>query len=104
MKYITITLAVIVLLNLVFIQNLDAQSLTQLYNSKVVSAQRYLRPLDFSAPQWIKKILPKHCGVVVTLANGKRWLVQKGDGYGKASETVVVEYQSDVVRVDCERF
>lgn len=90
MKTITAAIVVFALLQLLFIERLDAQGLTQLYNSKVVSAQRYLRPLDFKAPAWIKKILPKHCGVVVTLANGQRWLVQKGDGYGKASQTVVV--------------
>lgn len=90
MKIIAATLVVIALLSLVFMQSLDAQSLTQLYNSKVVSAQQYLRPLDFSCPQWLKNALPKHCGVVLTLANGRRWLVHKGNEYGKASQTVVV--------------
>jgi len=68
-----------------------ALSLTELYNSRVVSAQRYERPLDFNAPQWVKNLLPNHCGVVVTLANGQRWLVHKGNEFGQASQTVVVE-------------
>lgn len=83
-------LVAIGLLNLLTISSLDAQSLRELYNSGVVSAQRYERPLDITAPQWIKNILPNHCGVVVTLANGQRWLVHKGDQFGKASQTVVV--------------
>ena len=90
MKIIAVSLAVVALLNLVFIQSLDAQGLTQLYNSKVVSAQRYERPLDFKAPGWIKSRLPKHCGVIVTLEGGQRWLVHKGNEFGQASETVVV--------------
>lgn len=91
MKLITATLVVIALLNLVFIHSLDAQSL---YNSRVVSAQRYLRPLVSTAPQWVKNVLPKHCGVVVTLENGQRWLVHKGNEYGQASQTVVVSTSS----------
>jgi len=90
MKIIAVSLTLVALLNLEFIQNLDAQTLTQLYNSKVVSAQRYERPLDFKAPGWIKLLLPKHCGVIVTLEGGQRWLVHKGNEFGQASETVVV--------------
>jgi hypothetical protein len=55
-----------------------------------VKAERFERPLDFKAPKWIKDLLPNHCGVVVTLQNGQRWLVHKGNEFGQASETVVV--------------
>ena len=30
-----------------------------------------------------------HTGAVATTRNGDRWLIHKGDGYGKASSTVV---------------
>lgn len=32
-----------------------------------------------------------HSGVVVTTTDGKKYLVHKGDGYGKSSQTVVVD-------------
>src|SRR5688572_30809333 len=89
MKAVKEILVAIALLNLLTIPSLDAQSLRELYNSRVVSAQRYERPLDIRAPQWIKNLLPNHCGVVVTLANGQRWLVHKGDQFGVSSQTVV---------------
>jgi predicted ATP-grasp superfamily ATP-dependent carboligase len=84
-------LVVSALLCLLTIPCLDALTLTQLYNSKVVAAQRYERPLDNRAPAWIREKLPSHCGVVVTLENSRqRWLVHKGNQFGEASETVVV--------------
>jgi hypothetical protein len=88
-KHLGLLLAV-ALLNLLILPSLDAQSLTELYNSRVTSAQRYERPLDMRAPQWFKNLLPNHCGVVVTLANGQRWMVHKGNEFGQASQTVVV--------------
>jgi hypothetical protein len=66
--------------------------LRSLYNAKVVHAERFKRPLASSAKSWIaKKLGLKHSGVVVTLGNGQRFLVHKGDKYGNASQTVVVD-------------
>ncbi|XP_062402096.1 uncharacterized protein LOC134092927 [Sardina pilchardus] len=61
--------------------------LTKLYNSKVYVADRMTRPLSGMTVQ----IGPlSHSGVRVTLEDGTKWLVHKGDGYGISSQTVVV--------------
>ncbi|KAF7708401.1 hypothetical protein C0J45_3750 [Silurus meridionalis] len=62
--------------------------LTKLYNSKVYKAERMTRPLDGQSRE--RGIL-SHSGVRVTLADGTKWLVHKGDGYGISSQTVVVD-------------
>jgi hypothetical protein len=74
-----------------FLQFCNALSLRQLYNSRVIKAERYQRPLDSgkATPQVLQNLV-YHCGVVVTLENGQRWLVHKGNEYGQASNTVVV--------------
>ncbi|GAA6104013.1 uncharacterized protein LOC108263525 [Tachysurus ichikawai] len=62
--------------------------LTKLYNSKVYLADRMTRPLEglnFQAG------LVSHSGVRVTLSDGTKWLVHKGDGFGISSQTVVVD-------------
>ncbi|KAL1259663.1 hypothetical protein QQF64_010240 [Cirrhinus molitorella] len=61
--------------------------LTKLYNSKVHKAERMTRPLEGMSFQLGKL---SHSGVRVTLADGTKWLVHKGDGYGISSQTVVV--------------
>ncbi|KAL6488937.1 hypothetical protein MHYP_G00026780 [Metynnis hypsauchen] len=62
--------------------------LTKLYNSKVYQADRMRRPLEGMSFQ--AGIL-SHSGVRVTLEDGTKWLVHKGDGYGISSQTVVVD-------------
>ncbi|XP_031569997.1 uncharacterized protein LOC116304407 isoform X3 [Actinia tenebrosa] len=61
--------------------------LTRLYNSKVVKVERVKRPLN----GFLGKLGVPHSGVVVTTASGKRYLVHKGPGYGKSSQTVVTD-------------
>ncbi|PWS23196.1 hypothetical protein DKP78_14410 [Enterococcus faecium] len=62
--------------------------LTKLYNSKVYVADRMKRPLKGMTVQ----IGPlSHSGVRVTLEDGTKWLVHKGDGYGLSSQTIVVD-------------
>ncbi|XP_037392307.1 uncharacterized protein LOC119262934 [Pygocentrus nattereri] len=62
--------------------------LTKLYNSKVYQADRMRRPLEGMSFQ---AGLLSHSGVRVTLEDGTKWLVHKGDGYGISSQTVVVD-------------
>nr|QAV56624.1 hic14 [Sinohyriopsis cumingii] len=67
--------------------------LTELYNSEVVYAEYYTRPLGSSGSGvsgWIRRRI-HHAGVVVTLTNGERWLIHKGSGYGDASSTVITD-------------
>ena len=60
--------------------------LTKLYNKQVVKVQPVHRPLD--GLSW--KLGPlKHSGVIVTTKDGKKYLVHKGKGYGKSSQTVI---------------
>ncbi|XP_051791925.1 uncharacterized protein LOC127530090 isoform X2 [Erpetoichthys calabaricus] len=66
--------------------------LTELYNSKVFMAERMERPKG----SWKWKLTGtagpvSHTGVRVTLSDGSQWLIHKGSGYGKSSETVVVD-------------
>ncbi|XP_056114427.1 uncharacterized protein LOC130090838 [Rhinichthys klamathensis goyatoka] len=62
--------------------------LRKLYNSKVFKAERMTRPLEGMSFQ-VGKI--SHSGVRVTLEDGTKWLVHKGDGYGISTQTVVVD-------------
>jgi hypothetical protein len=85
MNTLNVVLLAIALLNLLFISGLDARNAyTDLYNSRVSRAERWERPMVKWWQKW-----PRHCGVVVTLRNGDRWLVHKGDHYGNPSQTVV---------------
>lgn len=61
--------------------------LRKLYNSKVFKAERMTRPLKGVTFQ-VGKL--SHSGVRVTLEDGTKWLVHKGDGFGISSQTVVV--------------
>ncbi|KAK6491317.1 hypothetical protein HHUSO_G3350 [Huso huso] len=61
--------------------------LTKLYNSPVYKADRMRRPLD--GMSFSLGIL-SHSGVRATLADGSQWLIHKGDGFGRSSQTVVV--------------
>lgn len=85
------TVFVLIVLTGFLLQFSNSLSLRELYNSRVVKAERWHRPLDSGkATPNILRNLAYHCGVVVTLQNGQRWLVHKGNEYGQASETVVV--------------
>uniref|UniRef100_A0A3B4X359 Uncharacterized protein n=1 Tax=Seriola lalandi dorsalis TaxID=1841481 RepID=A0A3B4X359_SERLL len=48
------------------------------------------RPLEGTS-SWLGPI--SHSGVRVTLEDGTKWLVHKGDGYGRSSQTVVTDAQ-----------
>lgn len=61
--------------------------LRKLYNSKVFKAERMTRPLEGMSFQ-VGKL--SHSGVRVTLEDGTKWLVHKGDSYGISTQTVVV--------------
>jgi len=78
----------------------DKQSqsaLTQLYNRPVTKLERYERPLEGGTREDMTRgfgslnLNYKHEGVVATLDNGERYLVHKGDGFGKKSQTVVTD-------------
>ncbi|KAM7382821.1 hypothetical protein PAMP_002528 [Pampus punctatissimus] len=70
--------------------DLSGSDLTRLYNSPVQHAERMKRPLEGTS-----SILGpiSHSGVRVTLEDGTKWLVHKGDGYGRNSQTVVTDAQ-----------
>ncbi|KAK1173088.1 hypothetical protein AOXY_G3125 [Acipenser oxyrinchus oxyrinchus] len=61
--------------------------LTKLYNSPVYQADRMRRPLE--GMSFALGII-SHSGVRATLADGSQWLIHKGDGFGRSSQTVVV--------------
>ncbi|KAK2902895.1 hypothetical protein Q8A67_007608 [Cirrhinus molitorella] len=62
--------------------------LNKLYNSKVYLAERFTRPLEGMSFQL--GVL-SHSGVRVTLEDGSKWLVHKGNNFGISSQTVVVD-------------
>uniref|UniRef100_A0A8C5FLM3 Uncharacterized protein n=1 Tax=Gadus morhua TaxID=8049 RepID=A0A8C5FLM3_GADMO len=62
--------------------------LTRLYNSKVYKAERMRRPFGILGTT-IGPI--SHTGFVVTLEDGSRGLIHKGNGFGNSSQTVVVD-------------
>ncbi|KAG7218234.1 hypothetical protein INR49_020543 [Caranx melampygus] len=68
--------------------DLSGSSLTRLYNSPVHHAERMKRPLEGTS-SWFGPI--SHSGVRVTLEDGRQYLVHKGDGYGRSSQTVVTD-------------
>uniref|UniRef100_A0A3B4VEC6 Uncharacterized protein n=1 Tax=Seriola dumerili TaxID=41447 RepID=A0A3B4VEC6_SERDU len=70
--------------------DLSGKNLTELYNSPVYKAERMRRPLGSNSTM-VGPI--SHTGVRVTLCDGSQWLIHKGDNYGIASETVVVDAQ-----------
>jgi len=92
MKYVlTITLMMVLLVQWGSV----AGQLRDLYNSRVVRAERWERPLlsgsSGSGGGIARALGLKHSGVVVTLVDGRRYLVHKGNEYGEASETVVAD-------------
>ncbi|XP_045897284.1 uncharacterized protein LOC123964246 [Micropterus dolomieu] len=68
--------------------NLSGAELTRLYNSPVYLAERMKRPLGSNSFQ-IGPI--SHSGVRVTLRDGSKWLIHKGQNYGISSQTVVTK-------------
>jgi len=87
MKSLKVPLVVIAVLHLLLISGLDARNAyTDLFNSRVVRAEKWERPLHGSEwSTWMGEVT--HCGVVVTLQSGAQHLVHKGDSPG--SQTVV---------------
>ncbi|KAG7232906.1 hypothetical protein INR49_007974 [Caranx melampygus] len=84
--------------------DLRGRDLVRLLNSPVYLAEKMWRPIGSSASSssgsfispFARAISPqhdpsRHSGVRVTLRDGTKWLVHKGDGYGRASETVVTD-------------
>ncbi|XP_076593570.1 uncharacterized protein LOC143324742 [Chaetodon auriga] len=67
---------------------LSGDALRRLYNSAVYKAERMKRPLEGTS---VVMGPISHSGVRVTLADGSRWLIHKGNNYGTASQTVVVD-------------
>ncbi|KAJ0065539.1 hypothetical protein NL108_013102 [Boleophthalmus pectinirostris] len=81
---------------------LAGEELTRLFNSPVYKAEWMVRPLD-DLPVIIGPI--SHTGVRVTLCDGSQWLIHKGPGYGKDSETVVTSatHMSDRWKTLCTK-
>ncbi|RVE63307.1 hypothetical protein OJAV_G00164390 [Oryzias javanicus] len=69
-----------------FQADLSGQALTNLYNLRVMTAERMKRPLE---PLNVELGPISHTGVRVTLEDGSKWLVHKGNGFGRSSQTVV---------------
>ncbi|XP_040900566.1 uncharacterized protein LOC121186041 [Toxotes jaculatrix] len=67
--------------------DLSGPDLTRLFNSPVRHAERVERPIN--GP--LSAFGVKHSGVRVTLDDDSQWLIHKGDGYGKSSQTVVTD-------------
>jgi hypothetical protein len=84
--------------------------LTNLYNKRVVSSQAVERPLagktdlrpgktaigaanafGITTSYSDQKTRATHSGSLVTTSDGSRYLVHKGDGFGKSTDTVVVD-------------
>uniref|UniRef100_V9LGM1 Uncharacterized protein n=1 Tax=Callorhinchus milii TaxID=7868 RepID=V9LGM1_CALMI len=72
--------------------------LTRLYNTPVVRAESLRRPLG--SLSWMLGTF-SHSGVRVTTDSGESWLIHKGDGFGRTSQTVVTDanHMSDRWRV-----
>ena len=64
--------------------------LTNIYNQQVCEVQHVSRPMGSSGGSANVPFF-NHQGAVVTTNTGDRYLVHKGDGYGKSSQTVVVD-------------
>jgi len=63
-------------------------SLNQLYNNNVVKVEKWISPLNFQFGNLISGIVT-HSGVIVTLSGGERYLIHKGNEFGKKSQTVI---------------
>ena len=63
---------------------------TKIYNQKVTKVEHVTRPMGSSGGS-AKIPFVHHHGTVVTTNTGNRYLVHKGDGYGKSSQTVVTD-------------
>ncbi|CAL1612044.1 unnamed protein product [Knipowitschia caucasica] len=71
--------------------NLSPSGLNKLYNTRVQTAEHVTR-LKQGMPSWVPKTyFTSHSGVRVTLDNGKQYLIHKGPGFGRASDTVVTD-------------
>uniref|UniRef100_A0A3B5AS44 Uncharacterized protein n=1 Tax=Stegastes partitus TaxID=144197 RepID=A0A3B5AS44_9TELE len=73
-----------------FNYDMSGRNLSNVYNSPVYKAERVVRPMGSSSAGFGKI---SHSGVrsVVTLADDSQYLVHKGGGYGKSSQTVVTD-------------
>uniref|UniRef100_A0A4W6DQC8 Cytochrome c domain-containing protein n=1 Tax=Lates calcarifer TaxID=8187 RepID=A0A4W6DQC8_LATCA len=68
--------------------DLSGQALTDLYNTPVQKAEWMVRPLG-NLPGIVGPV--SHTGVRVKLDDDSEWLVHKGSGYGRSSQTVVTD-------------
>jgi len=64
--------------------------LNKIYNQKVTKVEHVTRPMGSSGGS-AKIPFVHHHGTVVTTSSGERYLVHKGDGYGRSSQTVVTD-------------
>jgi len=62
-----------------------------LYSTPVVRADLYERLLSPTAPEFVSQTLNgRQLGVVVTLSDGRRFLLVKGNQLGRGKETVAI--------------
>jgi len=64
--------------------------LNKIYNQQVIKVEHVTRPMGSSGGS-AKVPFVHHHGTVVTTSSGSRYLVHKGDGYGRTSQTVVTD-------------
>jgi len=64
--------------------------LNKIYNQPVVKVEHVTRPMGSSGGSANVPFVPHH-GAVVTTKSGDRYLVHKGNEYGKSSQTVVTD-------------
>lgn len=81
--------------------------LTALFNQPVIRAERVRRPKGSGTTisnNPLVRYATTHSGVRVTTEDGRQWLIHKGSGYGRSSETVVTDadHMSSRWRVESE--
>jgi hypothetical protein len=69
------------------------EDLKKLHETPVVRSDLYERPLASTVPEFTSRILKgKQYGVVVTLSDGRRFLLVKGNQLGRGKDTVAIIY------------
>jgi hypothetical protein len=69
----------------------SADDKRDLMNSRVIRASKYERALGDGVSYYVSDVLGgKQSGVVATLSDGRRFLVVKGNQYGRGSRTVLI--------------
>ncbi|CAF5224498.1 unnamed protein product, partial [Rotaria magnacalcarata] len=69
----------------------NKQQLNTLYNKLIQSIHEYSRPLQIPGGNFLNKLGINHWGQVATYEDGQRFLVHKGNNFGKNSQTVAVD-------------